>query len=126
MLTVHWGTTRLVVVCGGIAVKFPRGSEGVDSNLREGRRWQRHREHSTRGQHLCPVLWCDPNGAVLIMPAAEPVAVDRKPHNEIERLYKNGWWDYGGPSDEGDPTEYKSQDWGIFEGRLVAVDYGLP
>jgi hypothetical protein len=35
-------------------------------------------------------------------------------------------WDYGGPGDDPDPTEPKRADWGMLEGRLVAIDYCAP
>ena len=32
-------------------------------------------------------------------------------------------WDYLGPTDDECPFEWKPTDWGVLDGRLVAVDY---
>jgi hypothetical protein len=42
------------------------------------------------------------------------------------KLYHQAWneWDYRGPGDDECPFEWKTSDWGVFDGRLVAVDYG--
>lgn len=62
---------------------------------------------------LCPVFFGDPFGFVLVMARAQqPIA-----HADIECL----------PDAYPDVTaESKSQDYGRVNGRVVAVDYGLP
>ena len=35
-------------------------------------------------------------------------------------------WDYLPQEDEPNPFEWKPSDWGIFKGRLVALDYSAP
>lgn len=112
------GTTRTVIIHGSVAVKFAKDGRGRQANLREAELWARYAKHPDRGRLLCPVLWCDPDGAVLIMPRVEPVGPDFGLHS----LPK---WDYGGPSDDGWPFEPKALDWGILDGRLVAVDYAV-
>jgi hypothetical protein len=114
----------LVVVCGGIAVKFPRGEVGLRCNVFEAGIWDRNREHPTRGRHLCPVLWCHPQGKVLIMPAAEPLDPRSDPMITLSEMYDD-WWDYQ-PGGDGDPCEPKPADWGLLDGELVAVDYAAP
>lgn len=54
MLGIHWGTTRVVVVCGSIAVKFPRGEAGIRGNKFEGQVWERYRDHPHRGARPMP------------------------------------------------------------------------
>jgi hypothetical protein len=121
MLGMFWGTTRVVVVCGSIAVKFPRGEAGRRGNLFEAGIWERNRDHPTRGPRLCPVLWCHPKGDVLIMPAAQPLPADP----DMAAVLDLDWWDYE-PGGDGWPCEPKAADWGILDGRMVAVDYAAP
>jgi hypothetical protein len=111
------GTTRRVVLHGGLAVKFSKGDKGRRANLRELELWQRYKEHESRGQMLCPVLWSAEDGSVLIMKRAEPVG----PDFDFSKLPD---WDYMANGDDGCPWEPKAIDWGILDGRYVAVDYG--
>src|SRR5215469_2542584 len=102
MLSLHLGASRLVIVTGGIACKFPRGPAGARCNLYEAGIWERNHLHSTRGHHLCPVLWCHPEGKLLVMPAAplDPASEARLAAMPID------WWDYQPGGDE-DPCEPK-------------------
>lgn len=62
---------------------------------------------------LCPVLWADPLGLVVVMPrATQPV-----PQEKMDTL----------PDYYPDITaETKREDYGIVKGEVVALDYGLP
>jgi len=66
----HRGCTRVVVLVGPVALKFPRwyGKTacllGVLDNLRESAIWNNYDEAS---RWLCPVWWCAPLGFVLVM-----------------------------------------------------------
>ena len=62
---------------------------------------------------LCPVLWADPMGLVVVMPRAlQPV-----PQEKVDAL----------PDYYPDITaEAKHEDYGIVGERIVALDYGLP
>lgn len=112
------GTTRLVVVRGGVAVKFARHAEGRRCNLEEARLWRRYKDHERRGKWLCPVLWCSGDGAVSVMAAAEPLPDGQEPWREADAE-----WDYMPGGDDGSPWEGKRADWGTLDGRAVAVDY---
>jgi hypothetical protein len=120
MITVHRGTSRVVIVRGDIAVKFPRRGNGRRCNLYEAGIWQRNKDHPIRGAHLCPVLWCHPEGRVLIMPAASPLPDEVEPYRDF-----GDWWDYQPGGDEW-PGEPKAADWGLLEGRFVLLDYSAP
>ena len=122
MLSIHRGTTRVVVVCGSVAVKFPRGERGKRCNKDEGQVWEQNRSHPARGRWLCPVLWHDPNGHVLIMRAAAPLPAGAQP---IDQLACD-WRDYQGGGDTQCPCEHKPEDWGILDGLMVCVDYSEP
>jgi hypothetical protein len=123
VLAVHWGATRVVVICGKIAVKFPLGEHGRCCNIFEAGIWERNKERPTRSRHLCPVLWCHPQGKVLIMPAAVPLVPAADPIAMLSAMHGDDWWDYRSGGDDGQPTEPKSADWGMLDGELVAVDY---
>lgn len=112
------GSTRTVITHGSVAVKFAKEAEGRRCNLREAEMWRRYENHPERGSMLCPVLWCAQDGAVLIMRKVEPVG----PGFSFKSLPD---WDYQGPGDDGWPFEPKAEDWGMLNGRLVAVDYSL-
>jgi hypothetical protein len=62
---------------------------------------------------LCPVLWADPFGFVVVMPrAAQPV-----PQEKVDAL----------PDYYPDITaETKHEDFGLLQGQILALDYGLP
>ena len=72
---------------------------------------------------LCPVIWCAPNGAVLIMRAAVPLTEE-----EFDRLCETDQlpdWGRKPGSKEITPFELnKAADFGrLPDGRLVALDY---
>ena len=121
MLSAHVGGSRVVIVCGPVAVKFPRGDLGIKCNLAEAGIWDRNRNHPTRSRGLCPVLWCDPEGSVLVMRAAAPLPSGAN----MKDVLDDDWWDYV-PGGDGWPCEPKPADWGVLDGRIVAVDYGAP
>jgi hypothetical protein len=121
VLSLHSGVSRMVVVCGPVASKFPRGVRGLRSNAYEAGIWKRNKSHPTRGQHLCPVLWCAPFGLLLLMRAAKPLP----PDTDLTEVLCEDWWDYMPGGDEW-PCEPKPADWGLLDGRIVAVDYAAP
>ena len=112
------GTTRKVILHGNEAVKFAKNDDGRKANIREAFLWARYKEHPLRSQMLCPVLWHADDGAVLIMKRAEQVSTD------FDFLQQPDW-DYLSNGDDPCPFEPKGQDWGLLEGRIVAVDYGI-
>ncbi len=64
-------------------------------------------------QNLCPIKFADPFGFITVMARAEqPVTED-----EIEAADCDDYPDIH--------VEYKPENWGRLNGRLVAVDYGL-
>jgi hypothetical protein len=115
------GVTRAVVICGPFALKFPKGARGLRSNRYEAGIWNRNKDHPSRGQRLCPVLWCAPLGLLLIMQTAEPLPSQI----DMSEVLCEDWWDYIPGGDEW-PCEPKRTDWGLINGRVVAVDYAAP
>ncbi|MGA9893776.1 MAG: hypothetical protein WBQ55_15810, partial [Xanthobacteraceae bacterium] len=60
----------------------------------------------------------------IVARAARPLTLE-----ERDRLWKIEAfpdWDYMPPNDEGEPFEYKPSDWGMLNGRLIALDYAAP
>jgi hypothetical protein len=115
------GSTRSpVIVIGPFAFKFARNARGRASNIYEDNLYRNSNE--TRRRLLCPALWVSPNGGLLVVRAAVPLA-------EImsEEEYQHAWqtWDYA-PGEDSCPFEPKACDWGWFEGRKVALDYSTP
>jgi uncharacterized protein len=109
------GVYRCVVFVGTYAVKFPRVR-----NLREGmqcNRWEREMwrvwQPILRWETLCPVLFADPLGLVVVMPRADQAGV-----TFIDVLLKPDYY----PETSG---EFKASDCGRVDGRVVTFDYGL-
>lgn len=118
---IRLGNTRRVVVFGPWAFKFARGRAGVRCNLHEACLFRRARAKPHRQSMLCPVLWCSSPAIVLVMRrAATPVTQDQVNERMDNAFYE---WNYLGEPDDEHPFEWKPSDWGILDGRLVAVDY---
>lgn len=118
-MQIRHGCSRRVLLFCGLAFKFAKGRYGRLCNEQERGIWARNKDHPTRGPRLCPVLFCSPNGRLLIMPVAKPVSPDFSARVlDVE----GDWWDYM-PGDDSWPCEPKSADWGVYQGRIVAVDY---
>lgn len=115
------GTTRLVFIIGGYALKIARHHRGRRCNRFEARIWSEATPE--RKQMLCPVLACRADGQFLLMPAAEQLSEEEKSSRIEEDTFPD--WDYI-PGGEDCPFEYKASDWGWLDGLLVAVDYSAP
>ena len=113
-----FGVTRVVLLVGPLAMKFPnpggwvRFLQGLLANIQENG-WHR----ST--PMLCPVLFHLPGGLLVVMRRCEPLA-------DWEHGRMKAWYDrltaetYVGE----DMVEPKTCSFGWLKGRLVAVDYG--
>ena len=115
------GTTRLVLIIGGYALKIARHDRGRRCNHFEARIWSEATPE--RKTMLCPVLACRADGLFLLMLAANPLSEEEAEQHRQNDTFPD--WDYL-PGGEGCPFEYKSSDWGKLDGRLVAVDYSAP
>jgi hypothetical protein len=115
------GTTRLVLCLGPYAIKIAKGERGRRCNRCEAALWKRTTEE--RRKMLCPIPATIPFGVALMMKRAKPISEEEKDH----LISTDGFpdWDYV-PPDETAPFEYKASDWGLLEGRLVALDYSTP
>lgn len=121
------GVTRIVLLVGPWALKFPRfgygyamGLRGLLCNLQERAIW-------TLGwPQLCPVLWAFPGGWLLVMRRARPLTEDEWQALDFEAFRWHRKTEIKGERMvEGCvPVENKHDSFGIVDGRVVAVDYG--
>ncbi len=114
------GTTRgPVITIGPWTLKFARNAHGRRCNLYEASLFQS--SSPQRRRLLCPALWVSRKGLLLLMATAKPVY-----RTEFDKLTYAALvmdqWDHL-PNEEGSPFEPKPEDWGWYDGRLVAVDY---
>jgi hypothetical protein len=121
MPSVQKSTSRAAFLTSTIAFKFALHQHGAKCNLFEAKLYRD--ADARRKAMLCPVLWCSPNGAVLIARRAAPLIKAQWQ----KLLSTDGFpdWDYD-PADGmgGNPFEHhKACDWGLVDGRLVAVDF---
>lgn len=110
------GAFRRVFLVGDLALKFPR-CLGIASGLRCNR-WEREMWNTWRPafgwENLCPVLFADPFGLLVIMPRAEqPVTFE-----DVVAATPDYYPDT--------TTETKPADFGRVANNVVALDYGLP
>ena len=109
------GAFRYVVRFGRFAVKVPSlraFRAGLECNRWEREMWGKW-QPKFRWQNLCPVLFSDPVGLIIVMPWAAPVTQE-----EVDRETPDYY--------PGFHAESKPEDHGRLVGQLVVVDYGLP
>jgi hypothetical protein len=112
------GNWRQVFLCGPYTVKIPRDEPDRAAGARCLNRWEAEMWTVWRPkfgwQHLCPVVWADKDGHVLVMQRATQAEI---------RAFEAAWMD--SQSDPLPSAEDKPADWGhLDDGRLVVVDYG--
>jgi hypothetical protein len=114
------GITRTVFLIGKYAIKVPCGRYGWQKWLRGLLANLQEREWSKANYpELCPVLFSDPFGVVVVMPRAEILDRPLTPgeyHAMFEDIYPERGYRI--------PSENKPDSFGYLNGRLVAVDYG--
>lgn len=118
------GCTRIVVLTKRYAFKFPNFLDGwprlfytgLLANLQEkcfaGVGWP----------ELCPVKWSLPWGFLVVMPRCQVLSDD-----EFLSIDYAEWIKRGEDLPKGEwviPVEPKSNSFGWYEGRVVAIDYG--
>jgi hypothetical protein len=77
-MVIRKGSTRTVLVHGGYAIKLGFDARGRHCNRYEADLYRR--ENDRRRAMLCPVLFCDPTGTVLVMPEARPLTEQEYDH----------------------------------------------
>lgn len=106
------GVSRFVITVGCIVLKFPnflswrRFLLGLLANITE-LTWSR-----TADPRLCPILFSLPGGFLNVMPWCTPLEYEGR----VDRYYVDHYDEL--------PVENKSDSFGYYRNRLVAVDYG--
>jgi hypothetical protein len=116
-VSVLCGSNRWTVLAGGLAFKVPNPSSwrsllyGLLNNMNE--RWA---ASVAEGDAHCPVRLYIPGGFLNIMPRCQP-------------LNDSDWQDFSTHATAfagALEVEQKPDSFGILDGRIVAVDYGIP
>jgi hypothetical protein len=111
------GNTRLVLLFDSYAIKVPRpGNEadGREANRREAALWKAHQD-----ERLCPVLFADEKGAILVMRRAQKYYAYNK-KDFIDQVYwRKVFTDFLAFANDMHPGNF-----GYLDGRLVLLDYG--
>ena len=109
------GVFRHVFLLGEFAIKTPRLQNffmGMRSNRWEREMWF-HWRPQFQWKTLCPVIYADPVGLLVVMPrATQPVPQDKV--DGLPDYYPNI------------TAETKHEDYGFVGGEILALDYGLP
>jgi hypothetical protein len=110
------GVYRRVIIIGNIALKFPKLCNvlsGMRCNRWEGEMCKVWRPEYG-WENLCPIIFADPLGVVVIMPRAQqPVTFE-----QVVAASPDYYPDI--------TSETKPEDFGIVKNKVFALDYGLP
>ena len=123
---VHYGQSRIVFLVGRIAIKFPIVKRvsvlSPAGQIAQGRSCNRAERHAWIEQvfpHLCPMLWADSLGWLVVMLRAEPMT-----SAEFDEWFNSDRWPHV-PFKE-TPYELDGKDAGTLpDGRCVMIDYGM-
>ena len=115
------GATRVVFAIRPLAFKIARHKHGTRCNRHETKLYAECCPR--RKTMLCPVVWCSADGWVLVARYAKPLTESERDH----LCETNGFpdWDYDPREKVGHPIEWKPDDWGWLNGKLVAIDYSV-
>jgi hypothetical protein len=121
---IRLGTTRAVIAFGPWAFKLARARRGVRCNEHEADLFHRNKDKAHRRPLLCRVLWCSRPAIILVMRRAK-TPITQAQLEELKSLETGAFrkWDYSGQGDDCCPFEWKPDDWGMVNGKIVAVDY---
>lgn len=112
---IQTGCTRKVFLIGRYAVKIPNWERwdlflnGLLGNMQEAML------STLKDKRLCPVIFSLPGGWLNIMPRAKVLTNDE--FLKVSSLFLTA-------GEIKIPMEWKSDSLGIFEGKVVAIDYG--
>ena len=117
-MILKYGTTRVVFLTKRYAIKFPALVEwrlfllGLLGNIHE-RKWSILQRYCDK---LCPVVYANRYGLVLIMLRAKPLSREQYFDIDFNDFQKGDGFIL--------PIENKQDSFGYLNGRIVAVDYG--
>ncbi len=111
------GAYRCVICIGKYAIKLPRFSQlskGLRCNKWENEIWNIWRP-VFGWEHLCPIIISAPSSLFIVMRKAyQPVSFA-----EVQEA--DDCYDYYPDV----PMEYKAENWGKVDGKVVCLDYGI-
>lgn len=114
---VRSGCSRTVLLVGGLALKVPTLRygwrpflRGLLCNMNE-MDWRRNND-----PRLCPIVWAAPGGWLLVMRRARELTPAEWVRFDRQAFDRSG--------DYAVPAEAKPDSFGVYAGRIVAVDYG--
>ena len=105
-------STRLVLLIGGYAIKIPLSYRGWVQGRNEAKVWEEHRDLCL----LAPLLWS--LGGIICMRRVSPVdAVPTHLITLVKALI---------PAMDIEACDlHRFANWGLYEGRIVLLDYGI-
>lgn len=116
------GVTRIVLEFKTVVVKIPNFTcqwdhflRGLIANMDEGQTWKWNSGPYNKGTSylLCPVVWFSWGGWILVMKKAKPLTVEQWKENTYHiDQHKEHF-----------PGDDTVSNYGIYEGRLVKIDY---
>ena len=125
------GVTRIVLLVGPFAIKIPRINYGWQNFLRGLLCNMQERAFAAVGwDELCPIHFSIPGGWMIVMARAEPIPEDVWQDFDYEQFSGFRSWSeqrvVAGHycNRRYVPVENKIDSFGIYAGRIVAVDYG--
>ncbi len=114
--SLHYGTTRTVLLIGDYAIKFPALTSwrlflyGLLGNMQEAR------FSRSDCPDLCPVVFHVPGGFCTVMRRAEKITREQFFALDVEQWREREHVTI--------PVENKLDSFGILDGKIVAIDYG--
>lgn len=124
---VRTGVTRDVFLVGSLAFKLPKLTYGWKCFLQGLLANMQERQFAATGwPEFCPIRFSIPGGWLVVMSRARPLTAAELATAPIEmKPFAHGavpWLTLD--ADYIIPVECKEDSFGVFEGRIVAVDYG--
>lgn len=106
------GQHRYVYACKlrpDLVVKVESDDSRFFANVREELFWSDHRDHAPSAKWLAPVEFLSPDGRLLLMKRCDPLPLDYRLPQQLPSFL----------------DDHKRDNFGLLDGRLVCVDYGI-
>ena len=118
-ISIKCGAHRLVLLTKGHALKIPRASALRDA-LRGNRSERNIWKNATLDARLClcPIVWGDWCGFVVLMPHARCLTDE-----EYDELCRKDLETITNPFLPDHNTDFKRSNYGVYKGRIVKIDY---
>lgn len=108
-MSIKFGSSRIVLIFNKHVLKIAMSRRGVESNRTE-------RKRMNEREFFLPVLWIGLFGILEVMPRAQAIDGDRFEILEgLMALF---------PDDDEVLRDYCPENWGMYNERVVKIDYG--